>query len=301
MRSDLETTRVVRSWLEEGRTRLPDSIADAVLHQLPATPQRRSRWPARRLADMNLAVKGLLAAAAVVAVTVIGINLLPAIGVGPGPAAPATPSPTPTPAPTATPPPLSSGSLDAGTYRWDDPLFTRLPFTLTVPDGWKHQAAEGNFVFTGASTASEAFEKDGVYLAAWIVSHVFAESCQWNGTLVETPTTDAVIAALTAQTGHEATGPAVTTLGGRPATRFEFSLPPTFDATACDSGIARLWPDAGPVLQYGLPIGPGQTTTVYVVDVDGKAQLIAAARGDGSSPADVTELDQVVASLDFDD
>ena len=42
MSTDRDTTRIVRSWLEEGVTELPDRVLDAVLDQLPATPQRRA-------------------------------------------------------------------------------------------------------------------------------------------------------------------------------------------------------------------------------------------------------------------
>ena len=48
MSTDRDTTRIVRSWLEEGVTALPDRVLDTVLDQVPATPQRRSWWPARR-------------------------------------------------------------------------------------------------------------------------------------------------------------------------------------------------------------------------------------------------------------
>ena len=48
MSTDRDTTRIVRSWLEEGATALPDRVLDAVLDQVPATSQRRPLWPARR-------------------------------------------------------------------------------------------------------------------------------------------------------------------------------------------------------------------------------------------------------------
>ena len=44
MSSDRDTTRIVRSWLEEGVTELPDRVLDAVLDELPATHQRRVTW-----------------------------------------------------------------------------------------------------------------------------------------------------------------------------------------------------------------------------------------------------------------
>ena len=54
MSTDRDVTRIVRSWLEEGVTALPDRVLDSVLDQVPATPQRRvTWWPARRLPAMN--------------------------------------------------------------------------------------------------------------------------------------------------------------------------------------------------------------------------------------------------------
>ena len=53
MSTDRDVTRIVRSWLEEGATALPDRVLDTVLDQLPATPQRRAWWPAWRFREMN--------------------------------------------------------------------------------------------------------------------------------------------------------------------------------------------------------------------------------------------------------
>jgi len=39
MSTDRETTRIVRSWLEEGVTALPDRVLDTVLDQVPVTPR----------------------------------------------------------------------------------------------------------------------------------------------------------------------------------------------------------------------------------------------------------------------
>ena len=65
MSTDRDVTRIVRSWMDEGVTQLPDRVLDAVLDQLPATPQRRSVWTARRLFLMNnnIVRYGLAAAA----------------------------------------------------------------------------------------------------------------------------------------------------------------------------------------------------------------------------------------------
>ena len=101
MSSDRDTTRIVRSWLEEGATALPDRVLDAVLDQVPATSQRRPLWPARRFPEMNNALKLVIAAAAVLVVVIVGISLLPRSGgvggSGPGPTSNPTQTATPTP------------------------------------------------------------------------------------------------------------------------------------------------------------------------------------------------------------
>src|SRR4029078_12906233 len=49
--TDHDVTRIVRSWLEECPTVVPDRVLDAVLDQVPATRQRRATWwPVRRYA-----------------------------------------------------------------------------------------------------------------------------------------------------------------------------------------------------------------------------------------------------------
>ena len=83
MSADRDTTRIVRSWLEDGVTRLPDHVLDAVLDELPSTPQRRATWwPARRLSTMNTTLKFGLAAVVVAVALVIGLNYLAGRNVG---------------------------------------------------------------------------------------------------------------------------------------------------------------------------------------------------------------------------
>ena len=83
--TDRDTTRIVRSWLDEGATRLPDRVLDAVLDQVPATPQRRAGWLARRFLPMNTYARLGLIAAAILAVAIVGIGLLGRNDVGPSP------------------------------------------------------------------------------------------------------------------------------------------------------------------------------------------------------------------------
>jgi hypothetical protein len=105
MSTDRDTTRIVRSWLEEGVTALPDRVLDTVLDQLPATPQRRSWWPTRRLTQLNKLILAMGAAAAVLLAAILGYNLLPRQEVGPQPSLKpsAASSPSPSLLPTASP------------------------------------------------------------------------------------------------------------------------------------------------------------------------------------------------------
>ena len=167
MSTDRDVTRIVRSWLEEGATALPDRVLDAVLDQVPATSQRRSWWPARRLNEMNNALKFAIVAAAVVVIAVVGFNLVPrrgGIGGPPGPSQTPRPSPSPatSPAPTASPSQggsyviLPDGPLPAGTYTvapyWHgETADTTIRFTYKVPDGWAGVAGSDVVLASGGN------------------------------------------------------------------------------------------------------------------------------------------------------
>jgi hypothetical protein len=145
-RSEPDATRIVRLWLEEGVTALPDHVLDAVLDQLPATSQRRPTWLARRTPTMNKFVTIGLAAAAVVVAAFLGYRLLVEPNVGGQPPAPppsssATPEPTPQSTPDSTPRSFDShpgGVLLPGAY-----VLTGVePYqiTFTMPGGWEKLA-----------------------------------------------------------------------------------------------------------------------------------------------------------------
>ena len=80
MSTDIDTTRVVRSWLREDAHESADRLLNEVVAALDQTPQHRSRWPALRLGSMNVDMKLGLYAAAVLAVIALVINLLPGGG-----------------------------------------------------------------------------------------------------------------------------------------------------------------------------------------------------------------------------
>jgi hypothetical protein len=306
MSTDRDVTRIVRSWLEEGRTALPDRVLDAVLDQLPATPQRRAWWPVRRLNEMNNALKFAIAAAAVVVVALVGINLLPRSGGlgGPGP------SPTPSPTPTQILSPSSASNVNfAGgsyapgtTYVIEDPCCvtpTRMTFTMPVA-GW-YAPLEAWRIGKNVTGGSDVFD---LYVTPYFVDNVYTGGCHWRGTELDPPvgpTVDDLATALIAQAGPGASPPASVTVGGHAGKKVELSIPSGLDVTTCDSDgdypiFGRFVSDRG----YGAQPythGVGQHNTFYIIDVDGTRQVIDAMYLPGTSAADRAEQDQIVASI----
>ena len=292
MKTERETTRIVRSWLEVGADRLPDRVLDSVLDELPAHRQRRRpQWPAWRFADMNTYAKMAIAAAAVLVVAILGYSMLP----GNGPGGQATPTPIVTPTPSPTNRPIHFGSLEPGTYDKVDNWNRLLPYTVTVPAGWSFDT--DGFIskggpFEGAGTTGVAF-------STWEVSHVYGDACQWEGTLAAVGTRQALATALEQQTGRIGTTSVVaeSSVGGYAASRVEMSVNADFDLSTCQVSILRLWPDPGPDEGGGLRIWPGQTMTVYAVEKAGKAFALFTAINEASASGDVAELQTILDSV----
>ena len=111
MSTDRDVERIVRSWLDEGVHVVPERVLDAVIGQLPATPQRRVSWLARRTPTLNTYARLGLVAAAVLAVVIVGIGLFgKSLNIG------TAPSPTPSPSSSASASPLAVSNPLAGTW-----------------------------------------------------------------------------------------------------------------------------------------------------------------------------------------
>ena len=320
MSTDRDVTRIVRSWLEEGATALPDRVLDQVLDQVPATSQRRALWPARRFSEMNNALKLVIAAAAVLVVALVGINLLPRSegvgGPGPSPTSNATQTrpPMQTPAPTPTPTPKPSGNVNftgsfapGTTYVIDDPccvVSSRMTFTIPAT-GWYTPLEPwriGKEVPAGESSIFDLF------VTPRRVANVYTGGCHWRGTELNPPvgpTVDDLATALFAQAEPGASPPTAVTVGGHPGKKVELSIPEDLDMATCDSHGGDSDPIFGRfVIDNGLRAEPyvhgkGQHHTFYIIDVDGTRQVIDAMYLPGTTAADRAELDQIVASIRF--
>jgi hypothetical protein len=311
MSTERDVNRIVRSWLEEGVSALPDRVLDTVLDQLPATPQRRAPWPVRRFGEMNNFAKFAVAAAAVAVIAVVGINLLPRNGgVGvPGPNASSKPTQSPSPTEISSPSTASNvnvvGSFAPGTtYVIDEGCCVSSGrMTFTVPaTGWS--AFDPMFVGKNVAGGGDVFD---LYFSPHLVANVYTGGCHWLGTALTPrlgPTVDDLATALLAQAGPDASPPIPVTVDGHPGKKVELSIPQDVDVTTCDSdgdfALFGRWLPAGQAFGAApWTYGDGQHNTVYIVDVDGTRQVIDTMFLPGTSAANLAELDQVVASIRF--
>jgi hypothetical protein len=301
--AERDTTRIVRSWLRTDEHESANRVLDDVLALLDATPQRRSTWPTRRIADMNSYLKLAFAAAAVVVVAVVGYKLSESLGVSgignddPPTATSTQPSPslaaTPRSEPTDT---LDHGRIDRGGYDIPWPLGpSDARIHLTVPAGWA-------WIGSGMTTIYKdegRFYDFPVDLAAHSVSRVVSSVCAADESSAEVgpslvdvgPTVDDLTTAITNVVGTHWSAPMDVTLGGYPAK----SLVVTYSSADCP-GPTRRWiwlSDTGEFF-----VQDGVTSTIYVVDVDGD-RLVITTNERRASPDNIAELEAIVASVDI--
>lgn len=286
MSTDREVTRIVRSWLEEGVTALPDRVLDAVLDQVPATRQRRASWPAWRLRQMNTPIRIAAAAAAVLILAVVGVTLAPKFGgVGGTGGSPSTPAPTVTPAPTSGPtsaPTLpASGAITPGTYRLDF-------ITVTVPAGWSAGAGVGK---------PDAGPPNGMLVNTWRdITVVYNDPCHWQTTAVSVgPTVDALVAALVAQKRGSTVTPVDVTISGYRGKEFDLVVPLNVKVADCDGGYYKSFTEASGGDRYNQ--GPGQHDLFDILDVNGQPLVIKRSFWPTNTPADLAELKAIFDSI----
>jgi hypothetical protein len=291
--------RLIRAFLAEGRTNLPDRAYDAVRSDIERTRQRVVIGP-WRLIDMNTYAKLAIAAAAVVVVAVVGINLMPAnsgvVG-GPGPTASPTPSPTPSPSPSPTATPVAlippPGPLAAGTHT---AVLEGIPLSFSVPgSGWT--AFDGGFIGKG-----EGGQPGDFALALWASApeSVYSDPCA-HTRLSPDPSHTAVglAAAAAAIPGTDlVSGPESVEVGGRPAQHVAFIVR---DDLGCDPLTARLWVDdgSGGANNWHWASGLGSTHHVWTIDVAGKVIWIDSESYKGAGPEIGQAIQQVIDSIQF--
>ena len=279
MSTDRETTRIVRSWLEEGVTALPDRVLDAVLDQLPATPQHRPFLSVRRSFEMNPALKYVLAAAAVLVVAIGGYQILPGL-VGPGDS-----QPTPSVSPAASIPVWDGpGALARGTWAMDvGPV--RAFFDIPIV-GWQENIVP-DVIWQSGSDGRFGFH---------VVDNLYASPCDDSAFRDPPvgPSVDDLATALSTLPGIPALGPTEVTFGGHAGKRVEISLPADDEPCGPESS-AVLWEVAS--IREAEPLESGAVTRFWIVDVDGTRVVVFAVVRDALQPVYRNQMQEILDSI----
>jgi hypothetical protein len=272
MSSDRDTTRIVRSWLEDGVTILPDRVLDGVLEQLPATPQRRSFWLGRPLDRLDRNRRLAMAAAAVVVVGLLGFELLPAVGppIGGRP----SPSPTASPGPTAQASPTEpvETPLPAGRHSLNG---FPVGVSFTVPEGWV-------WCVVGPQEQGVCPAHGNGAVQFLIVANVVAEACA--PTLRNPPvgpSVEALVSALSGLAGVTATAPIDISVDGYAGKQFTLTAP---NRSGCDF-FSWATADRLNIL--------GGANLVRIVDVDGTRVVMS-----GPYPPRAPDAPEAIATME---
>jgi hypothetical protein len=294
MSTDLDTTRIVRSWLRTDEHESAERIVRNVLAALDATPQRRRLLPARRVNQMNTYSKLAIAAAAVLAIAVVGFNLLPggnnpAVG---GPVASPSASPSAPPSPSESPESRTwpIGALQAQRYHV---MWEGVPLSFALPSlRWRSPAA-GEIV-AGTGTAMGVREDD----YAWILPGMFqgdmarvaTDPCNGDSVVVNGSTIDDLAAALTTIPGMSAEQPTDTTVGGLPAKVVTLTVNPD---PPCD--IDSFWLFGQTSLH---PNSVDSIIRIWITDVDGQRYGLLTDQA-SADPLNEREIQQIIDSIQF--
>ena len=296
--------RQLDAYLWDGPTALPDPSFDAVRDRVEMTSQRAVIGPWRLPIIMNKLVPIGLGAAAVIAVLVIGSQLLgPAapsgVGAAPPSAAPSAAS-SPTAEPSIPPSPSPEAALPLGPHALSY-SGSVVPMTVTIPaPGW---GGEGGILVKNEN----ADPPDGagmIVFAEDIDWRVPSDPCSWSTTMPDTgaATVDELVTALAGQTGRNASAPEDITIGGYNGKSITLRVPDDAVLGACDGG--KFCSLAAPELSPSDPCyryhqGAGQIDTFWIVDVDGVVVIIDSAVYADTRPGDAAEMEAIVRSTVF--
>jgi hypothetical protein len=272
MTTEFDTTRAVRAWLEEGVTHLPDRVLDAVLADVPHTPQqaranvvalhaRRSTWLRLLVAVMTLAL--------------VGTSLIVASG-----ALRSAPIPRP----------FELRPLEAGRYVIGHPFPVRI--SLDLPAGWEGQDVSP----TGAYIGHVDEASDPGKLTFALVDAVYPDPCQWDAASIELvgPGTKALTDALATLDGVGVGPVTEASLGGYPSRTFTLSAPPSFAGCSTTDPQFMIWGHP-----EGHSLSPGERNQIWVTQV-GSTRLVVSSEVFPDTPAAVAdELAAIVASIRF--
>lgn len=292
MSTENDVARSLRSWLLENRHEDADRVLDAVFDQVPATPQRRAGWLARRFPIMNSNVFRIgIAAAVVVLAIIVAAKVLPGSNTGSPNATPSTIQ-TPTVAPTASIQPIPTGhrgALDPGTYLAGDPF--SLAVTFTLPAGWVGTIG-------GPYSVDLGWAEGPGGISFSIFDKVSVDPCQSELGYLDPPpaSVDELATALADMPGVVVTDVSDASVDGYSGTQLTMSAPDSF-AGCTFSSLSD-----GFVI-WQLPLGKtfsmsaGETDGVWILDVAGTRLVIVVSDDPGFTDQQRAELQAVFDSI----
>jgi hypothetical protein len=243
-RSDIE--RVLRLWMADPPSTMPDRVVDVVAARIAVNRQRRVvRLPGRKAAMPGRTLSYLVGAAAVVAIAVAGIAFIvgrPGVSSLPPPASP-TPSPSPTPSASAAAWWLHGragcapclGVLSAGTH---SSTATQPGLTYTVGAGWinDYDAADAYELLPDTAAERALLEgggQMGYYLSINRNMRIGSTDCSGNPQGGFSP--DDIVNALATRPGLAVSAPVSATVGGLSGKQVDFAVADGWSGTCPQS------------------------------------------------------------------
>jgi hypothetical protein len=300
MSTDIDTTRVVRSWLRTDEHESADRVLSTVLAIVDATPQRQRVQPGRGFVDESTVAKLAMAAAAIVIAALVGFNVLPAGGEAGGSGV-HTMSPSTTATSTPWPPPRTAaamfpaaGELEVGRH---EAIVEGEPMSFIVrKSGWRSSGLNAARTGGGISRGTPGKE-DGAAITIWSPENVFAEPCAHTPMSPPAGPTEADLAnAMAAIPGTDASGPSDVSTGWFAAKRVVLVVRDDID---CDPQSFWLWYDDAEGPRRATALGSTIRVWIYEQPHMGFRIVIEGETYKGASPQVEQELEQIVDSIRF--
>jgi hypothetical protein len=272
---------LIRVFLAEGQTELPDRAFDAVRRDIHRTRQQVVIGPWRE-PNMNVIARVVIAVVAVLAVGLAWVYFGPKQpGLGGQPIA----SPSTSAIPRALP--EAFGPLEAGPYFTPSPFFARV--TFAVPDGWEGNI--GGAYFAGVNPVGRP---GGVNFLD--IGKVYADPCHYDQGFMDLSGVRSVddIAATLANQWPVNEFPTRTTLGGYSGRELKLTAPDSFEGCTLSTDGYAIWQ---------LPLGAnysmqaGQRSRLLMLDVGGTRLVIDVQEPPGQTAQDLAEAQAIVDSI----
>jgi hypothetical protein len=266
MTSDPEITQVVRSWLRSEPDGSAERVLEDVLSVLKGTPQRRSVMPARALKTRVSPPALAIAAAAVLIVTVLTLNLMgsvtPAdVGASPSDHVVASPSANPRITPRPVPDQLVAGR---NALSIDD-----INLSFVMPANWESFGSEFPNYITRSVAGPQGAEGQ-VMWTGYPPTGRFAGECAYLHDLNPAATVVALTEGVASVPGTEVVSRSDVSVGGRAATKVVLIVQ---DDVGCDPGFFFNYPNLHGGALWPETV-PGDTVRVWIVDAGPRLLVI---------------------------